>query len=140
MKGQIYYLSLASFFLFLCLTLSSCQKAPDPITKTSFKLNTVITITIYDSEDTSLLDEAVSLCDLYENLFSRTRETSELYRINEGLQQELSPDTESLLETALGRSPGSQHRSCLLPVGLSRRRARCSGVGADSVCAPSGRL
>lgn len=104
MKGQIYYLSLASFFLFLCLTLSSCQKAPDPITKTSFKLNTVITITIYDSEDTSLLDEAVSLCDLYENLFSRTRETSELYRINEGLQQELSPDTESLLETALSYS------------------------------------
>lgn len=76
----------------------------EPVTKTAFKLNTVVTITIYDSEDTSLLDEAIALCDTYENLFSRTRETSELYRINQGLQQELSPGTESLLTTALSYS------------------------------------
>lgn len=104
MKGRIHYISFISLSLLLCFSLSGCRKTPDPITKTSFKLNTVITITIYDSEDTRLLDEAIALCDTYENLFSRTRETSELYRVNQGLQQELSPDTEALLVTALSYS------------------------------------
>lgn len=59
-------------------------KSRNPITATAFKLNTVVTVTIYDSQDTSLLDEALALCDYYEEIFSRTKETSELYRLNHG--------------------------------------------------------
>lgn len=102
MKPNIHFFSFFSLILtLLCLSAASCKKAADPITKTSFKLNTVVTITIYDSTDVSLLDNALALCDTYENLFSRTRETSELYQINQGLKRELSPETEELLEIAL---------------------------------------
>lgn len=92
-----------SVFCILCLFLpGSCKRATEPITRTSFKLDTVITITIYDSEDTSLLDGAMELCDYYENLLSRTREVSEIYQLNQGTRQEVSEDTAALL--ALARS------------------------------------
>lgn len=60
------------------------QEQQDPITATAFKLNTVVTITIYDSQDTSILDGAMALCDEYEQIFSRTMEASELYQLNAG--------------------------------------------------------
>ena len=102
MKPKIHFFSFFSLSLILlCFSMTGCKKTTDPITKTSFKLNTVVTITIYDSSDVSLLDNALALCDTYENLFSRTRETSELYQINQGLKRELSPETEELLEIAL---------------------------------------
>lgn len=102
MKPKVHFFSFLSLSLILlCLSITGCKKTTDPITKTSFKLNTVVTITIYDSSDVSLLDNALALCDTYENLFSRTRETSELYQINQGLKRELSPETEELLEIAL---------------------------------------
>lgn len=56
-----------------------------PISKNAFKLNTIIEITIYDSQDESLLDGAMAICDKYEQIYSRTLETSELYRLNHGL-------------------------------------------------------
>jgi len=57
----------------------------EPITVTDYKLNTYVTITIYDSKDTSLLDDCLALCDKYELLFSRTNPESELYQLNNGL-------------------------------------------------------
>lgn len=101
MKENFRSVSLFGLFLLLCSLLAGCKKAPNPITKTSFKLNTVVTITIYDSSDTALLDNALKLCDYYEDLFSRTRETSEIYQVNQGLQRKLSPETEELLNIAL---------------------------------------
>lgn len=56
-----------------------------PITVTDYKLNTYVTITIYDSTDTALLDACMALCDKYELLFSRTNPKSELYKLNHGL-------------------------------------------------------
>lgn len=56
-----------------------------PITVTDYKLNTYVTITIYDSKDTTLLDNCLAICDKYELLFSRTNPESELYRLNKGL-------------------------------------------------------
>lgn len=54
----------------------------EPIRATSFKLNTVVTITIYDSTDEGLLAGCMDICDQYEAIFSRTDEDSELYRLN----------------------------------------------------------
>jgi thiamine biosynthesis lipoprotein len=105
MKLKMHFFSFLSFsLLLLILSLTACKKTADPITKTSFKLNTVVTITIYDSSDTSLLDNALALCDTYENLLSRTRENSELYQINQGVKKDLSPETEELLKIALSYS------------------------------------
>lgn len=57
----------------------------EPISKTDFKLNTVVTVTLYDSTDESILDEALAICDKYENIFSRTLETSEIYKLNHSI-------------------------------------------------------
>lgn len=57
----------------------------EPITITDYKLNTYVTVTLYDSTDTALLDECMALCDKYELLFSRTNPESELYKLNHGL-------------------------------------------------------
>lgn len=54
----------------------------DPISATAFKLNTIIEITIYDSKDEALLNDAIALCDTYEKIFSRTLPSSELYQLN----------------------------------------------------------
>ncbi|BBF41845.1 hypothetical similar to thiamin biosynthesis lipoprotein ApbE [Lachnospiraceae bacterium KM106-2] len=64
---------------------NSSDASNGPLTKTSFLLNTVVTITLYDSTDESILDETLDLCKKYENIFSRTSSTSELYKLNEGL-------------------------------------------------------
>lgn len=56
-----------------------------PITLTDYKLNTYVTVTIYDSNDTTLLDECMALCDKYDLIFSRTNPESELHKLNHGL-------------------------------------------------------
>lgn len=65
--------------LFFC---GCSQKTAEPISTTDFKLNTVVKVTIYDSQDTSLLDESMAICDKYEKIFSRTLTDSELYKLN----------------------------------------------------------
>lgn len=135
MKHYIHLFSIISALLLLCLPLGSCSQASGPITKTSFKLNTVVTITIYDSSDVSLLDHALELCDDYENLFSRTRETSELYQINQGEKTALSPETEELLNIALsyGRMSGGLFDPSIGPVSsLWDFHAETPRVPADS--------
>lgn len=66
-----------------------------------FKLDTVITITVYGTNDESILDECMDICDYYEGLFSRTLPSSELYRLNHGEISEVSEETASLIRTGL---------------------------------------
>ena len=61
---------------------TSTATEKEPISISSIKLNTAIQITIYDSQDKSLLDDCLALCDKYELVFSRTNEKSELYKLN----------------------------------------------------------
>lgn len=88
--------------LLLCTSLlfSGCagseaaqQKADAPISETGFKLNTMVTVTIYDSQNRSLLTQCMELCDQYETIFSRTDENSELYRLNHRLLTPLDKST-----------------------------------------------
>ena len=60
----------------------------EPVSATAIKLNTAVTVTIYDSQDRELLTECMNLCDKYEKIFSRTASDSELYQLN---QRELTP-------------------------------------------------
>jgi FAD:protein FMN transferase len=57
----------------------------DYITKTSFALNTVCTIHLYDSKDQTILEEAFQLVNKYEKIYSMHAEDSELYQLNHGL-------------------------------------------------------
>lgn len=63
-------------------TMAGCKKAPEPVTRSGFLLDTVVRITIYDKEDTKLLDGCFEKIAEYEKIFSRTDENSELYKIN----------------------------------------------------------
>lgn len=93
-KQNKIYSILISLVLLCSLFLTSCDSAskkettqPDNsyISRTLVKLNTVVTINIYDKQENYLLDGAMELCDYYENVFSRTRKESELYQYNHGI-------------------------------------------------------
>ncbi|MBS6398207.1 MAG: FAD:protein FMN transferase [Clostridiales bacterium] len=109
-QKQTRVLSLALILILLlafALLYQRQMRQPEPISATSFKLNTVVSISIYDSDDEALLTEAMALCDQYEAIFSRTREDSELYQLNHGtLPMEndsfvISPKLAELIEKGL---------------------------------------
>ena len=89
-QRRFFYLILCTALVCPMLLLAGCQNAADtdtaagkePISISSIKLNTAVQITIYDSQDKSLLDDCLDLCDKYELIFSRTNEESELYKLN----------------------------------------------------------
>lgn len=93
------------------------QKDPvtnkDSITKSAFMLNTIVTVTIYDKQDDVILDSALEICKQYETIFSRTSETSELYKLNHGQLPKdgdaylVSDDLAQLLRIALDYSKRS---------------------------------
>ena len=72
---------------------------------TDFLLNTFVDIKIYDSNDTTILDDAMAICKDLESRFSRTMESSEIYRLNHRNEGEtvfeLSSHTAELLEKSL---------------------------------------
>lgn len=56
-----------------------------PIKRSSFLLDTIVTVQVYDSQDESILDEAIDIIKKYELIFSPTNENSELYKLNHRL-------------------------------------------------------
>jgi len=90
MKQRIY--AVVALLLFLAVVIFFYNRYSftgsgnsQPITVTDYKLNTYVTVTIYDSTDTALLDECMALCDKYEMIFSRVNSESELYKLNHGI-------------------------------------------------------
>ena len=71
------------------------------ISKSDFVLNTVATITLYNSNDEKLIDECFDLCRHYEAMFSRTNESSEIYKLNHREISEVSPETAELISAGL---------------------------------------
>ena len=100
-----------AFLLFLSAGLTGCQKnqiiLSEPVQQVSFGLNTILSITIYalDSEKApmEIIQECFDLSKHYEDLFSRTREGSDIYRINasQGEPVEVDPATIDILELSL---------------------------------------
>lgn len=98
--------------LLLLAVLLSCMAAVllrprsvEPISRSDFLLNTFVTVTLYDTDDETLLDSCMKLCREYENRFSKTISTSEIYQMNHRTPEEtvfsLSKDTEALIRTGL---------------------------------------
>lgn len=85
--------------------LSGCARKIEPITKSSFMLNTFVTVTLYDSDDPDILNGCLELCRSYENVFSKTIKGSEIYKLNHRPAGEqtmtVSDDTAALLEKGL---------------------------------------
>ncbi len=68
--------------------LSGCLKRGSrEISASSVMMDTVISITLYGGGDREILNECIELCEKYDKMLSRTREDSELYRVNTELSQ-----------------------------------------------------
>lgn len=92
------------FFLFGC-----AEKTYETMTKTEFVFDTAVTVSVYDSDNSDLLDEVFALCKDYENRFSKQISTSEVSILNnaEGKPVEVSDELILMLTEALGVSVNS---------------------------------
>ncbi len=96
------YISLILVLPIIVFSFCSCSRNIYPLSSTQIMMDTVVTVTIYDGDD-SVLSGAMKLCKKYENLLSRTVENSDIYRINHsnGKPVEINQDTAELLAFAL---------------------------------------
>lgn len=87
----------------LAFYIPGCKANAQPITKTAFFFNTVITVTFYSNSDAELFPEVENLCRKYENMLSRTVEGSDIYNINhaQGDCTAVSEETAALIKEAL---------------------------------------
>lgn len=94
----------------LLLLLCSCDAAAGPKTEQAFLLNTLVSITYYDSRDLPAVQKALSLCREYELVFSRTDSRSELYQLNQERSLTVSDSLLEVLHTALSLCEDSNGR------------------------------
>lgn len=88
----------------LALTLTACgARSAEPIQKTNLMLDTVVTIALYDWDDTATLDLAFDEIARLEALLSVEKEGSDLDRLAKAAGQEwvtIAPETEEVLRKA----------------------------------------
>lgn len=97
-------LRLISLLLLIVTFMSGCMAySSTPTTRTETLFDTVITIQIYDKDSEEVLDKCIQMCCDYENLFSRTKEGSDIYNINHagGTAVTVSDETIKLIKLAL---------------------------------------
>ena len=95
---------LAAFLLLLCL--AGCTPQPKSYTADFFAMDTFMSITAYGESEQAAQDTAVQLeqrINALEPALSRTREDSDLYRLNhaDGAVCEVSEDTYAAIEAAV---------------------------------------
>lgn len=99
------YISVLIIIATLISLITGCSNKNKPVIKTGFYFDTVITITLYGSEKKMepIIERCFAQCETYENLLSRTREGSDIYRINHAGSAPVTvdPATIEVLETAL---------------------------------------
>jgi thiamine biosynthesis lipoprotein len=89
------------------LLLCSCKGSNEKkYTKTKVLMTTVVTITAYGGSE-EILDGAFSLCEKYEQMFSRTVMGSDVSKLNLNGTADISPDTLELITIGLNISEKS---------------------------------
>lgn len=110
--------SMALLLVFsLCISAFSftgCKTSlTEPVSVTGYKLNTYVTIKAYSagsnppSAVTDILNEALALCDYYEQLFSRTRTDSVLYAVNHQQRTQIPAELAELIQLGIDYSSKS---------------------------------
>ncbi len=99
-SGKYTALALAVLLILAAMPVSAEE---EPISQTGFYLDTVITITLYGTEDESLIEGAFSVISEHEKLLSRTMEGSDVWEVNhsKGEPTEVSTETAWLIDQAL---------------------------------------
>lgn len=102
MKHKCFTLFFILLLLFCQLT-SGCGTATEPVTKSGFYFNTVISVTIYDKVSESVMDECFELAKQYEGYFSNTIADSDISKINNagGTPITVHDETVELLEIGI---------------------------------------
>lgn len=105
------------FCILCCLFYAGCGQSVVKESATGFYFNTVISVTVYESDSQStslsayeLANNCMDIADSYERLFSRTIEGSDIWNINHSNASPVtvSEDTLSLLSTALAYAEQSE--------------------------------
>lgn len=108
MKKYLKFIAMMLFTVTLIITQTACGGV-EKISKSSYYMDTICEITIYDMEEMSeenanaAIDSAFNLCADYESLISATREESDIYKINEadGKAVACDEDTIELLQMGI---------------------------------------
>lgn len=89
-------------FLLLIVFCTGCgRNRQEYLSATDFKLNTVVNVALYEPQREELLEECMELCDKYERIFSRTLPESELYRLNESKNMDVSDELLELIQMGI---------------------------------------
>lgn len=99
MKKLLTFLCTAVVLTALC----SCNQAADSkMTETEIMMDTVVTITVWDSDE-EVMNGAFDICRKYEKIFSRTIENSDVSKINNSNGEiiTVSPETAELISMSL---------------------------------------
>ncbi len=99
---------LLAIFFAMSIFLCSCKQESKPLSSTQIMMDTVVTITVYDSNQ-EVLNGAIALCKEYDALFNRYNENSDIYRINssKGKAVSVSPETREIIDIAASVSEKS---------------------------------
>lgn len=98
---------------FLIIAQQGCAgKTQEPVVRQSFYFDTVCSIAVYDMKEMSeeaaqeTIKKAFELCERYESLLSRTKEGTDIYRINHagGKPVECDPETIEVIRKGLDYS------------------------------------
>ncbi len=92
--------------LMLSLLLSGCSLSEQSVSRSGFYFDTIITITLYGTEDEGYIDECFAMAEHYEALFSAQDEDSDVSRINAAEGAFVTVDEETLALLAIGISYG----------------------------------
>lgn len=107
LKKKNLFFIIPSFLILL--TLNGCSPAAKPYTKSGFALDTIVGITIYDTDKShadAVLEDVFSKCLYYDSLFGISDPSGDVYRLNHanGEAVTVSEDTYILLEKSIGYS------------------------------------
>lgn len=84
---------------------TGCAAKHEPVSDEGFYFDTVCRISIYDMDEKkakSLIEDAFKLCAGYDDLFSKTKKDSEIYRINHASGKSVSCSKDTVKCIALG--------------------------------------
>lgn len=90
------------FFLIVIIiaavgALTGCTNRNVQYEASGTKLNTYVKITLYGCGSQKIADKALEMCDYYENIFSRTIESSNLYILNEKGSMDIDTEEDRIL-------------------------------------------
>ena len=109
MKKTTKFIAVLFSITMIIISYTGCGNKTEPVSKESYYMDTICTISIYDMEDMSkdnaisVIDDAFSMCAEYESYISISMEESDIYKINRagGQPVECHPETIEVIKMGM---------------------------------------